>query len=481
MRGAVLGVVRGVVRGLVHGLVRCAGPILPFLRPVFSVFSSSPSIHDPSHVIGILGAGITGLSLSVFLEEAGVEHRVFEAASRPGGVIRSGRVDGRVLDWGPQRTRVTPPVERMIELLELGDRMVRVPADLPLYVLRRGRIRRVPFRPRDLFRTSLLSWRGKLRLFAEPWTGAYEDDETVGAFLSRKFGAEAYENLMGPLFGGLYGSDPGEMLVRHSLAETMEGFGVSKSILWGFLRGSFNRSAAPQATSFVEGMAEFTDAMHRRVEHRVSLETPIVGLAPGEGGGWTLTTATGETHQMDQVVLTVPSEVAAELLEEVSPDAARRLAGLRYNQLAMVHLAHEDADSGSLHGLGYQVSYGEGSRTRGVTWNSSALGRRGVLTAFLGGARDPALLQMDDDEIGEIARREFRDVMGVDTRILDVSRTRVPSWDRSWTAMEELELPAGLHLCSNYESRVGIPGRLGRAQGLAAQLAGEAGVDGAGA
>ena len=421
-------------------------------------------------MIGIVGAGITGLSLSIHLEEQGIEHRVFEASTRPGGVIRSERREGRVLDFGPQRTRVTPPVGRMVEKLGLSGRSVSVPVDLPLYVLRGGRIRRVPFKLSDLLATDLLSLKGKLRLLLEPWTSGYGHDETVGAFLVRKFGVEAYENLMGPLFGGLYGSDPGRMYVRHSLAETMEGFGVQRSILWGFLRGSFNRSAAPPAVSFIDGMQELTDAMHRRVEHRVSLGSAVESVEASGEDGWVVSLAGGERVEVRDLVLTVPAEGAALLLEGVAPDAAARLAALAYNRLAVVHLLGDC----ELHGLGYQVAYGEPRRTRGVTWNASALGRDGVYTAFLGGARDPELLQLDDPEIGAIASREFEAVTGCSTRVLRVSRTRVPSWDRSWTAMEELELPPHLHLCSNYESRVGIPGRLARTEALAAELAGSA-------
>ncbi|TVP57828.1 MAG: protoporphyrinogen oxidase [Gemmatimonadales bacterium] len=423
-------------------------------------------------MIGIVGAGITGLSLSIHLEERGIEHRVFEASSRPGGVIRSVRHEGRVLDFGPQRTRVTPPVGRLVKVLGLSDRTVSVPVDLPLYVLRGGRIRRVPFEPAGLVRTDLLSWRGKARLLLEPLTGGYDEEETVEGFLVRKFGREAYENLMGPLFGGLYGSDPGQMFVRHSLAETMEGFGVQRSILWGFLRGSFNRSAAPPAISFEDGMGELTSAMHRRVEGRVALEAPVEGIDRLEAGGWVLRHSGGDRLEVTDVVLTLPAEGASRLLGPVAPDAAARLDRLRYNRLAVVHLLGDC----SLHGLGYQVAYGEPRRTRGVTWNASALGRDGIYTAFLGGARDPALLTLDDAEIGAIASGEFEDITGCSTRVLQVSRTRVPSWDRSWVAMEDLSLPAGIHLCSNYESRVGIPGRLARTEAMAEVLAASSGT-----
>jgi len=445
---------------------------------------------SPDTMIGIVGAGISGLSLGVFLEARGVEHEILEASDRTGGVIWSSLHDGRVLDHGPQRTRVTPPVAEMIRILGLGDRMVQVPPDIPLFVYRRGKLRQVPFRPGDLLRTDLLTARGKLRLLLEPFTGPYLRGETVGDFLTRKFGREAYEGVMGPLFGGLYGSDPGEMYVRHSLAETMGSFGVSKSIMGGFLLGRFNRTATPAATSFVDGMQEFTDAMEARVRSRLHLGTGSVGLRPEEsapaaataaagdvtgaaGAGWIVTTEGGEERRYDQVVLTIPAEPAAGLLEAVAPEAAARLRHLRYNRLAMVHMVGDDC---GLHGLGYQVGYGEGLRTRGVTWNASALGRPGVYTAFLGGARDPAMLERTDEEIGEAARTEFEAVTGCRTRVVAVTRTRVPSWDRTWEALEGLELPAGLHLCTNYESRVGIPGRLARARGLAATLAASAGA-----
>ncbi|TVP50475.1 MAG: NAD(P)/FAD-dependent oxidoreductase, partial [Gemmatimonadales bacterium] len=68
-------------------------------------------------MIGIVGAGITGLSLGVFLDARGVEYEVLESTGRSGGVIRSSAPEGRVLDHGPQRTRVTPPVAEMIRIL----------------------------------------------------------------------------------------------------------------------------------------------------------------------------------------------------------------------------------------------------------------------------------------------------------------------------------------------------------------------------
>lgn len=420
-------------------------------------------------MIVLVGAGITGLSLSFFLDAAGVEHRVLEAAPRAGGVIRSSEVDGRILDHGPQRTRVTPPVAKLLRALDLEGRTVAVGADLPLYVVRGMRLRAVPFTPGALLRTDLLSTPGKARLLLEPFTAPLSPEETVGGFLTRKFGKEAYEGAMGPLFGGLYGSDPGEMFARHALREFLGDQVGQGSLFVRFLKGALRRTTTAPAVSFRQGMQELTDALARKQAHRLVLDAPVRTLTRAEGEGWVLAEEGGRSWHAAQVVFTTPPSPTAELLHGVAPEASARIRALTENRVAIVHLL---GAPGVLHGLGYQVAYGEPIRSRGVTWSDSAfpVGRDGVYTAFLGGARDRAMMDESDTVIGDTASREFKAVTGVETRVLSITRTRVPAWDRSWTALDGLSLPAGLHLCTNWESRIGIPGRIARTQVLAQSL-----------
>ncbi len=415
-------------------------------------------------MIGIAGAGISGLALGSFLEERGLDFRIWERASRAGGVIRSSRVDGHVLDHGPQRTRVTAGVRKLIERAGFADGTVSLPGDLALFVYSRGKLCRVPFRWSELPGTGILSLRGKLRLLLEPFTRGATREETVDRFFIRKFGDEAYSNLLGPLFGGLYGSDPADLLVRHSLAPTLEGMGIGRSILMHFARGAFTREATPPAVSFPHGMQQWVEALALSLGDRVTLGAEVTAIRR-VGSEWEMEVG-GRPERMEQLVMTIPADRAAHLLRSAVPEVSRRLASLRYNDLAVVHL-HGEGPTGA---LGYQVAYGESLRTRGVTWNAAAFGRDGVYTAFLGGARDPTLLSMPEDGIGRVAEEEFRHVTGARTRVLATTWARIPSWDRSWTALEGMSLPPGLHLCSNYESRVGIPGRVDRAAALAREL-----------
>ena len=73
---------------------------------------------------------------------------------------------------------------------------------------------------------------------AEPFTTGPKAGEHVGPFLRRKFGGSAYRALLGPLYGGLYASDPDRMPVKHALQRTLEELGVRRSILWRMLRGA---------------------------------------------------------------------------------------------------------------------------------------------------------------------------------------------------------------------------------------------------
>ncbi|CAN5714025.1 protoporphyrinogen oxidase [soil metagenome] len=416
-------------------------------------------------MIAIIGAGISGLALAHQLAARDRAFIVLEASDRVGGVMRSGRVDGHLLEWGPQRARLTADFRALLDDLDLHDQLITAPTGLPLYVFRNGALRRVPFSPSAFLTSDILSLRGKLRLLLEPLTASARDDETVAEFFSRKLGREAYENLAGPLYGGLYASDPQRMIVGLSLRHVLRELGIGRSMLLPLLRRG-GTVAPPDACSFVDGLDTLPQALHALHRAQVSLSTPVRSLVR-HGGRYTVHTDDAAIDA-DHVVITTPAPVAAALLEGVADDAAARIATLNYNPLAVVHL-HADA---RLHGLGYQVSLAEPLVTRGVTWNDALFGRTGVYTAYLGGAANAWVADESDTALGDVAVAEFRAVTGHDARVLSVAHEQMPAWDASWAATRSLALPDGLHVHANWHARPGIPGRLASARRLADQFSG---------
>jgi oxygen-dependent protoporphyrinogen oxidase len=358
---------------------------------------------------------------------------------------------------------MTGTLAALVRELGLEREVVYAPEGLPLYVYADGALREVPFSLRSLVTGDLLTWRGKLRLAWEPLTGGPRNDERVSALLSRKLGREAYERLAGPLYGGLYASDPADMVVGLSLARTLGELGIRRSFLFRLLaRGSITPSAA---CTFREGLQTLTDALHAAHRGSVRLGSLVRGLRRSPAG-WALELDEGEV-EAKAVVLTCEAPAAARILAKVAPEAGDRLARLVYNPLAVVHL---DAPDAGLRGLGYQVALGEDLATRGATWNESLFGRPGIHTAFLGGAARQEVVHEPDDRLGEIAAAEFRRVTGHEARALRVTRVRMPAWDATWRALEGLAPPRGIRFAANWESRPGIAGRLQRARTLAREL-----------
>lgn len=420
--------------------------------------------------VGVVGAGISGLVVTHYLRQAGVETVTFEAAGEPGGVIRSVRRGGRVLERGPQRTRLTPSVRQLVDDLGLESDLVEA-ADAPLFVYRDGTLRRAPQSPRGAVTTSLFSWRGKLRALAEPLTGPPEDGETVAGYFRRSFGREVADNFLAPLYAGLYASDPEEMPVDHSAAKALQKTGPTDSVLVNVARKLLGDAEKPAIGSFEDGLQTLPEALYDANREAVRLEAPV-RVAESDGDGYRLRTD-GDAVTVDRLVVTTPAEAAAGLLASVAPDTARRLSRLTFNRMAVVHL-HSDA---GLHGSGFQVPHDEPFVTLGATYNDSLLDRDGVYTLYLGGAKNPQVVNWADDRLERTASEEFTTITGHDARPLAVSRLvpGMPAYDTSWAALEGLELPENVDLCTNYVSRAGIPGRVREAKQLAETIAETAG------
>lgn len=419
---------------------------------------------DRRSAIGVVGAGITGLSVLHHATAAGIDAVAFEAHAEPGGVVRSETVEGRVVEHGPQRTRLSPPVRALVADLGLEDRVVTA-ADHPLYAYHDGRLRRAPLSVRGLLATDLLSVRGKLRLALEPLTDSLRDDETVGGFLRRAFGDEAADRWLGPLYAGLYATHPDEMPARFSLAKALEKADADGSLALYALRELVRRPDAPPVASFDGGLQALPRALADRHADRLHLDAPVTGLRR-DGDDYALDTPEGTTT-VDDVVLTTPAPTTAALLAGVAPDAADRLRRLTYNPIAVAHL---DADPGRS-SAGFLVPHGSDLATLGSTWPASLFGRERVHTCYLGGGRDPDLVERPDDDLRALAAHEFEAITGASARPLAVRRTRMPAYDRSWSALDDLSLPDGVHLPANYTGRAGIPGRVGVARRLVQRLA----------
>ncbi|HVY41312.1 MAG TPA: protoporphyrinogen oxidase, partial [Polyangia bacterium] len=223
--------------------------------------------------IAIVGGGISGLTAAHLLAAAGQDVTLFDDATEPGGLIRSQRRDGFLCERGPQAVLDgAPEVRALIDAAGLSPRMLAAaPASRRRFVYVGGALRPFPGSPPALFKTSLLSARGKLRLFAEPFVRRADPpdpDESVFDFVARRFGPEAARRAAGPALIGVYAGDAKEIAARAAFPRLGELEDRHGSVLRGLFRTRGEGPRTGRPVSFPEGLRELPRALAARLGPR---------------------------------------------------------------------------------------------------------------------------------------------------------------------------------------------------------------------
>jgi oxygen-dependent protoporphyrinogen oxidase len=267
------------------------------------------------------------------------------------------------------------------------------------------------------------------------------DDESIASFVRRRFGAEAVERLGEPLMAGIHAGDPERLSIRATFPrfahlETKHGSLIRG--MWAAARdappstGSAFYSLAGGLGDLVAALVASLPVAHRRTSAAVTRVEP-------REGGIGLTLADGTAVGAQAVIVAVPAPAAATLLAPLAPAAGELLASIPFASSATIALGYRREDVGHrLDGYGFIVPRGEGLRCTACTFVSTKFSGRApeghvLLRAFVGGTRDPGVLDLSDPELVALARRELGPLLGLrGSPVLE----RVYRWPRATPQME---------------------------------------------
>ena len=382
--------------------------------------------------IAIIGGGISGLSTAWFLHQKGVHVRLFEGNERVGGVIDTDRGERFTVERGPNSTLQRPGREedglgRLIAGIGLEDRAAEAAkAAKKRFVMRGGRLVALPGSPPGMITTSLFSWRAKLRLLGEPFVGRAEEEETIAQFVERRLGREFLDYAVEPFVSGVYAGDPGNLSVRAAVPRVYaleERFG---SLIGGAIKmgKAAEKSGAPagRLVSFDKGMAVLPETIAAGLpDGTIRTGCRVSGLEQVEGGWRVDWESAGEkgSEKADRVVLAVPAPIAADLVEPLSAPAAGILRGIPYAPILSVAVAYgRDQVGHALDGFGFLVPRREGLRILGGLFSSTLFAGRApdgkvLLTVFIGGATDPAAIDLDAKQAAELVHGELAPLLAI--------------------------------------------------------------------
>jgi protoporphyrinogen/coproporphyrinogen III oxidase len=399
----------------------------------------------------IVGGGIAGLATAYELHRRGIPFQLLERGPRAGGVILSEAVDGFVIDGGPDALLIQKPDGiRLCEELGIGDRLV--PTKLPrlAYIQRGGRLHPLPAAsvlgiPTEwgpFVRTKLFSWPGKIRmgmeLFVPPRTD--DSDESIGAFMSRRFGREAATYLAEPLLAGIHAGDVDRLSIRALFPRFVEAEREHGSLLRAFRAKPFRphgptpRPAGDGAfKSLPDGLSELVRALLAALpKDAVTLNAPVSGVSGN--GPYLVGLENGSPIRAHAIVLATPAFATAAMTREFDGELSRLCGEINYASAATIALAfRRDQVADPLNGSGFVVPRVERTGIMAGSWLSSKWPHRApegsvLLRTFVGGARDPHALDASDDELVNMSMRALQPLLGISGQPLF---TRIFRWNRA--------------------------------------------------
>jgi oxygen-dependent protoporphyrinogen oxidase len=337
----------------------------------------------------------------------------------------------------------------------------------------------IPTNIQAILKSGLVSWFSKARMgldfFLPP--KHLNGDESLGTFVSRRLGREAYENLIEPLMSGIYAGD-GDAL---SLASTFPYLRDLELKYGSLARGALqmrkqsNGKAQGSRSAFLTpttGLAEIVEALVEHLESKADLRlnARVTSISRNlERGTWHVT-VDAETLESDAVILATPAYISGTLLASFDSELASVLTSIPYASTATVSLAYRLSDiPRDLDGYGYVIPRREGRKALACTWTSTKFPHRApdgyaLIRVFVGRAGQD--IPWDENELLELAKEELNLTLAITAEPIV---SRVFLWDKAIPQYNlghpkklkqidtALENHPGLALAGNGYRGIGIP------------------------
>jgi oxygen-dependent protoporphyrinogen oxidase len=464
----------------------------------------------------IVGGGITGLAAAYALEKSAepCAVKVVEAAPRLGGNVVTLSHNGFTIDGGPDSWAVTMPhATRLAKAVGLGDELIGTRADTrkvyvvwkkKLHAIPDGLVLGIPTEWRPFAETELLGLDTKLRALLEPLIprrvfAGEDDDESVGAFVTRRLGSDIAERIAGPLLGGIFAGDLESLSVRACVPQLVDAEAKYGSLVLAMraLRAARN-DEAPSAgeydgstfLSLKRGIGDLVTYLAHRLRDAELLPgaaaTKLARLPEGDPRGrWAVSTARGVLHA-DHVALTVPARCSSRLVDDVDPELAAMLGGIAYVSTATVFLAYRKYDiRHPLDAVGFLVPKSENRPIVAATfvsskWDHRAPSGQALLRISVGGAGAEHHLERDDRGLVQLAREQLLDLIGIErpptfTKVFRFQgaspQPTVGHLGRMRALMERTASHPGLYVGGNGFIGTGIPDAIQQGEEIAARIA----------
>jgi len=440
------------------------------------------------HDVIVIGGGISGLATAHELRTRGLDVHLLERQVRVGGNAISERFDGFLMEHGPTTFNASvPDAVEQIRALGLLDQA----ADLGPNVKRRylrdgGRLTGISANLMGFFKSDYLSKKARLRILLEGLIPRNKsgEEESIHAFVTRRFGREFADKVMDPMAAGIFMGDSKQLSISGAFPKLAEMEQALGSITRGVLRAKRGTEPGRHLYSWGGGIATIPQTFAAGLGARIHTGVTVTKLLK-TANGFTVETSHG-SRTARAIVLAVQPHVAASLLEGIDPDGATATGAMMAPPVNVAFFGYSRAQvAHPLDGLGFLATKDDARILSGAQFASTMYAGRAPdgyvsISAYAGGVRNPELAAMPEAELSAQMHKELAEMLGIKgapvvTKMrrwaLGLPQYTIGHTARQLTFEQTPKRVEGLFVTGNYTQGVSVANCLKSAADTAANVA----------
>jgi len=440
------------------------------------------------HDVIVIGGGISGLATAHDLAQRGLDVQLLERQVRVGGNAISERFDGFLMEHGPTTFNASVPeaVEQISSLGLLDQAYDLGPNVNQRYLRDSGKLTGIAASPMGFFKSNYLSKTARLRILLEGLVPRNKsgNEESIHAFVARRFGREFADKVMDPMVAGIFMGDSKHLSISGAFPKLAEMEQELGSITRGVLRAKRGSEPGRHLYSWDGGIGTISVTLAANLGARVRTSIAVIGLRK-TATGFEVKTSHG-TRTARAVVLAVQPHVAAKLLERIDPTGAETTGTVQAPPVNVAFFGYKrEQVAHPLNGLGFLSTKDNGRILSGSQFASTMYPHRApdeyvAISAYAGGARNPALIKLSETDLTAQMHAELAEVLGIKGNPV-ITRLRrwqlgLPQYTLGHIARQKVfaetsQRVEGLFVTGNYTNGVSVANCLKSAQETAMLVA----------
>ena len=445
----------------------------------------------------IIGAGLTGLTLAYYLKKSGKKVIIIEKENKAGGVIDTRNEQGFIFETGPNTGIIaTSEIACLFEDLKDSCKLETAnPKSKKRYILKYGKWHALPSGLLSAIITPLFTFGDKMRILGEPFREPGTDpDESIAQLVIRRLGQSFLDYAVDPFISGIYAGNPAKLITRFALPKLY----ALEHNYGSFIRGAIKKSREVKSESEKKATREVFSVQNglgnliKGLTDEIGNENIIKGISDSKVEpvsdsyivAFTNTDGINIHLKAPVIVTTTGSYELPGLLPFLALNLLEPLVNLEYAGVVQVVLGYNNWEGSNLDAFGGLVPSKENRNILGILFPSAIFEGRApekgaLLSVFLGGVRNPAVINMEDTDIEAIVLKEIEETLFC-KRHPDLFRIyrykhAIPQYGKSTgerlAAIQQIQIQyPGLIIAGNIKDGIGMADRVKQAKHISDKL-----------